>query len=304
MPTNRYFEFFPVITYGNNQVVDITKRVALLNTLEGNTFVYVPYEISENERPDQFSYRYYEDPFKSWILYLSNKVIDPYYEWYLQQNELDEFCQKKYGDSFVAQQKIKYYHNDYVQKEEITTAAFEALPSSLKVYWEPVYGMGTKILSYKRREVDWKVNTNKIISYVVNSNPNTFTIDEICDIVYEYSPGTGTYDVYGKAQVLSIDTSTNTVYMQHVSGNYATTNTITINANSYIYGTESESNTKFTDFSYVANNIPEAELSYWKAVSYYEYENDKNEYNKTINVLEASFSMTAADNLRVLMTEE
>ena len=57
----RYFEKFPVITYSNNQVVDITKRVTLLDRVSESPYVFYPYDISNAERADHFSHRYYED---------------------------------------------------------------------------------------------------------------------------------------------------------------------------------------------------------------------------------------------------
>ena len=69
----KYFEKFPVITYSNNQVVDITKRVALLERVSSNPYVFYPYEITSNERADQLSTRYYGDAYRSWIFYISNK---------------------------------------------------------------------------------------------------------------------------------------------------------------------------------------------------------------------------------------
>ena len=96
MTINRYFENFPLITYSNNQVVDITKRTTILDSIYNNADLLHVYEISEHERPDQFSSRYYDDSFKSWIVYLTNRMTDPYFEWYMGNDELDNFCIKKY----------------------------------------------------------------------------------------------------------------------------------------------------------------------------------------------------------------
>ena len=87
----RYFENFPKIQYSNNSVLDITKRVTILNSVSSNPYAFYPYELEVHERPDQFSGRYYQDPFQSWLLYLSNKIVDPYYEWYLSDDEFNNF---------------------------------------------------------------------------------------------------------------------------------------------------------------------------------------------------------------------
>ena len=293
MTINRYFENFPTVSYSNTTAVDITKRTAVLDSVSGNPYLFYPYEIVEAERPDQLSTRYYQDPYKSWILYLTNKMTDPYHEWYKQQDELDQFCIKKYGDLFNARNKIKHYRNDYLNDETISSSRFESLPQALKKYWVPSYDVNNRILEYVRRKAEWTTGTNKIVKYTLNE-ANTYVKDEIVDIYYDPNNS-------GKGQVLSVQG--NTVYIQHVSGQYFTTNTVSINANSHIYGRDSEANSTFTSFSYVANNIPEAEIVYWKEVSYYDYELEKNEFYKTISVLDSRFAKTMSDNLRNLMKE-
>lgn len=293
MTINRYFETFPLVDYSNTQVVDITKRTAVLDTIRNNSYLFYPYELAVFERPDQFSARYYDDSFKSWILYLTNKMVDPYHEWYKQPRELDEFCEKKYGDLFTAQNKIKYYRNDYTSSNTLTSQAFNALPQELKKYWIPSYGLNNQLVEYVRRPAEWTTDTNKIVKYTVTGS-NNFTKDEIIDIHYNTLN-------YGKGQVLSIQS--NTVYVKHVSGQYFTSNSAVIQANSYLYGYESNTTAIITNFYWVANSIPEAELSYWIPISYYDYEYEKNEYYKTVSVLESEYSKTICDNLRTLMKE-
>ena len=104
----RYFQKFPVISYSNTQVVDITRKAVLLSKVSANPYVYYPYEIVEEERADQFSARYYEDSYQSWVLYITNNITDPYYEWYLSEQQLVELCDKKYGSYFLAEQKTKF----------------------------------------------------------------------------------------------------------------------------------------------------------------------------------------------------
>ena len=283
----RYFENFPKIQYSNNSVLDITKRVTILNSVSSNPYAFYPYELEVHERPDQFSGRYYQDPFQSWLLYLSNKIVDPYYEWYLSDGEFNDFLEKKYGSVYAAQSKIKNYKNNWIAEETIGTSEYDALPASKKDYWQPVIGVSNQITSYFRKKLDWSVNTNKIMTYTVN-NSNGFTIDEIVNIVY--NPNTT-----GKGQVLSV--ANGILNVQHVSGTYNQNN-------GYIYGTESNSNTTFTTAVTAADNIPDDEEIYWTAVTYYDFETFKNEYNKTIRVLDNRYGGIAVRDLKNLMSNK
>ena len=117
---------------------------------------------------------------------------------------------------------------------------------------------------------------------------NKFIIDEIVNIVYD--PNTT-----GKGQVLSI--ANGILNVQHVSGTYKQNN-------GYIYGTESNSNTTFTTAVTAADNIPDDEEIYWTAVTYYDFETFKNEYNKTIRVLDNRYGGIAVRDLKNLMSNK
>lgn len=291
---DKYFDKFPIITYSNNSIVDVTKRVTLLDRVSRNPYIFYPFELSGQERADQLSNRYYRDSYKSWLIYLANKIQDPYYEWYLSEDELVEFVEKKYGSLYKAQSKIKFYRNDWESKDPISKSEYNALTPSMQKYWAPNYGVGSSILNYIRKEVDWSTNTNKIVAYAVN-NANEYIVDEICNIVLQ--------DGYlGKGQVLS---TTNTiVYLQHVYGSFINNDELTITASSELQGSESGVISTVTNISLVSSNISEEETIYWKPITYYEYETEKNEYNKSIRLIDSSQAGKAVDNLRVLLETE
>jgi hypothetical protein len=288
----RYFDKFPVITYANNQAIDITRRVTVLDKIETIPFVYYPYEITDNERADQLSARYYDDQYKSWILYIVNKIVDPYYEWYLHEREMVDFLDKKYGSYYNAQSKIKHYVNNWVDGDQLTIGGYNALTPGMQRYWEPVFGSNGRTMSYKRKQIDWKTNTNKIVQYTVSNT--SFIKDEICYINFSN-------ENYGRGQVLSV--SNNKVSVCHVSGIFVDNDDVSITSNSYIYGSESSVNTVFTSSNVVSSNIPAEEEAYWKAVTYLEFEEDKNEFNKTIRVLDNRLKQVAVDNLTDLLKE-
>lgn len=286
-----YFSKFPLISYSDSVAVDITKRVKLLDRVSGNPFAFFPYDISNGERADNFSNRYYDDPYMSWLIYLSNDIVDPYYEWYLQHNEMEEFIIKKYGSIEQAKLKIKFYRNDWENKEPLSVSGYNALSEQLKFYWKPIY-TSTAIKEYKRIEEDWTFNTNKIVAYTVSNT--SFTNDEVCDIVFSAGQ-------VGKGQV--VQSSSNTVYLKNISGTHVANSSVPITGGSYIYGKESLVNTVFTTAQVKSDNIPSEELSYYIPISYYDYEMEKNEFNRSIRVIDRDLKSVASDNLRTLMGE-
>ena len=290
MSENRYFDKFPVIEYDGSNVVDITKRTTMIEAVSNNPYIFYPYELTTYERADQFSDRYFSDSYKSWILYLSNKIVDPYYEWYLRTNEFNDFLAKKYGSIDNAISKIKYYRNDWYNSKDILVNRYDSLPASLKNYWEPVYGVNNKITSYTRKQKDYTVNTNKVVSYTVANT--SFIKNEIVTI---------NFDANNTGRGQFVHASNNVVYLQHMSGTFLQNDEVSITGSSYIYGQESEVNTAFTTATLISRNISVEEEIYWAPVTYADFENEKNEYNKTIRVLDKRLSDTITNNLKDLL---
>lgn len=297
----KYFEKFPIITYANNQAIDITKRVALMEKVSTNPYVFYPYEITSNERADQLSSRYYSDSYRSWIFYLTNKIVDPYYEWYMSENEFAEYIDKKYGSFINAQQKIIYYRNNWENaiEETITVSEYDALNDEAKLYFERIYDSNHQVAAYKRSQLDWRSNTNKVCGYQVNAVAEQFKSlksDEIVQIVFNDRQS-------GNGQFLNAANTgqSNVVVLQHMRGTFETSNDVMISNGSFIYGTESQIKLPLTEFYPISNNISDSVEEFWAPVSYYEYEIERNEYNKSIRVLDSSFREVIAENLKELM---
>jgi hypothetical protein len=289
----RYFDKFEQIQYANNVVRNITQRTVFLNTVYNDPALYYPYDIQQGERPDMIADRYYGDQYMAWILYLSNKVIDPYHDWYVDPTTFEEFIVKKYGSLANALTKIKYYRNNWYSDPapSITSSAYDNLDPALRKFYEPV-PINDVIVNnpsqYTRKKEDWTIRTNSIARYAT-ANGAGFTTTEVADVVFgPSSQGTG--------QIAFANTTT--VILENLSG-VVTTGTIT--GSSYIKGRESLTNTAFTTATSVANNIPTAETGYWSPVTLYDYETEINERNKSILVLKSQFSSGIARELKNLL---
>jgi len=289
----RYFEKFEQIQYANTIVRNITQRTAFLNTVYNNPVLYYPYDIQQGERPDMIADRYYGDQYMAWIFYLSNKVIDPYYDWYVDQTTFESFIVKKYGSLANAMTKIKYYRNNWYSDPAptITAAIFESLDPALRKFYEPVPINDVVVNNpreYTRKREDWVIRTNAVARYAT-ANGAGFTSSEVVDVVFgPSSQGTG--------QVAFANTTT--VVLENLSG-VVTTGTIT--GSSFMKGRESLTNTAFTSAVSVANNIPTAEAGYWSPVTLHDYETEVNERNKSILVLKSQFSSGIAKELKNLL---
>lgn len=303
----KYFSKFPLISYNNQLAVNITERVVIRDFPSAQAFLYYPYDMQNYERPDQLADRYLNDEFMSWIIYMSNGVTDPYYDWLIPDEVFNDYLRKKYGSIDTITTKIAYYRNNwYNDQTQITISEYNSLPdivryknnsavvhsmSSAKKYYDAVL-TGNAITSYKRKPLDDILATNKIVNYTLSSGTSNYTNNEIVNVRFAYVAES--FNTTGNGQVLSSNSTTVTI--QHTSGFVDTTPSgYTISySNSYIYGTESNSNCTISSYMTVANNILEAEAVYWSPVTVYEDEYEKNLKNKTIRLINPGVAQEVA----------
>ena len=285
----KYFEKFPIIRYNGAPIRNITERAILLNSVYNSPVFYYPYDINQGEQPDEIADRYYQDEYMGWILHITNKVVDPYYDWYIDQASFDDFIIKKYGSLKNAISKIKHYRNNwYANEGTISVSAFEGLTPTVKRFYEPIYAdvfYSITPLAYRRKQIDWKLTTNAVVQYIVNGS--NFITDEIVD-VYNNTTIIGSGQVCGKSSSLLL--------IQHTSGNVTETGAL-----HYVMGRETRVKTLYTNATLITNNIPANESTYWSPVYYYDYETEINEKNKSIQVLKKQYSSQIASELKALL---
>ena len=212
---SRYFEKFPNIYYRNSICKDLSRRISIDNNtdIQGNYDIFYPYELKSHLRPDHVSEYYYEDSELDWLVYLTNKVVDPYYEWYLNDQQFQSMLREKYESFENSIRLIKYYQNNWSNDDTSLTVSFyeNNLEQKLKKYYKPDWGMGRKIISYSRKQDDSIVNTNRIVNYDIQyQSANTFIVGEPVDFKLITS-------VIGQGQVCYAN-QTN-ILVQSVTGN-------------------------------------------------------------------------------------
>ena len=93
-----YFENFPTTIHTNKRVIDITRRVDFDRSILKDPYVFMPYVIKEEEKPEDIAYYYYDDVRFTWLVYFSVGLIDPYFQWPLSNRKFDEYIIDKYAE--------------------------------------------------------------------------------------------------------------------------------------------------------------------------------------------------------------
>lgn len=148
---SKYFRKFEVINYNDMLSINITQRTAILNSVVNNKYAFYPYTVKNGMRAEQVAERYYDSSDYVWLVYFSNNIIDPYYDWTMSQEMFNGYIASKYGSILEAKQDIRHYRvNWYADNRRLTKEQYNNLYHTLVKYWEPDIGYST----YSRKRID------------------------------------------------------------------------------------------------------------------------------------------------------
>lgn len=269
-----YFTNFPIISYNGTPTVNVLAKVKFTDIVKNMGVVFYPYTIAEGERPDIIAANYYDDPRYSWVIYLANDIVDPYYEWPMQESEFKQFILKKYGSLEKAYRQIVYWEDNWYEDDStLSVSAFNALPSYARKYFSPVLGSNNVPINYVRNELNIAAESNMTLQLAVDSS----TGFNIGDYVSQSTSGQLTASGFIKA----IDY--NNIVVQNVLGTFAAT------AGSVSALSSDTISTNLNTITTVNVAIPLEEIQYWTYVTAYDYETQLNDQKRYIRLIDKSF---------------
>ena len=130
---SRYFTYLPKVIYNDKEIVDISARANILESLKGNTLAFLNYTVKEGQRAEDIAYHYYNDIGKVWLVYLANNIIDPYSQWPLSNIDFERMLISKYaslanttGSAVISwtQNNAIHYENKADTKIKITPRTY------------------------------------------------------------------------------------------------------------------------------------------------------------------------------------
>jgi hypothetical protein len=99
----RYFNFFPKTIYSKpndssdgDVLTNIISRFSFEQSFKDNASIFYEYEIRDGDTPEIIAGKIYGDSEKHWMILNFNDIIDPNYDWPLEQRTLSKFIDAKY----------------------------------------------------------------------------------------------------------------------------------------------------------------------------------------------------------------
>mgnify|MGYP003347327585 CR=1 FL=1 len=104
----KYFENFPLVLYSFDGTVNsaslltnIFTRVEFLQSILTNYSVYYTYNMQDHDTFESIAYKYYGDPYRYWIVLFANQIIDPQWQWPMNNVVFNNYLAKKYPDTNI-----------------------------------------------------------------------------------------------------------------------------------------------------------------------------------------------------------
>jgi hypothetical protein len=278
-----FFNKMPTITYDGNLSRNIMARAKLSDSTKANSRLFLPYTTAGEDRVDTLSNQYYGSPGYTWLVWLANDTIDPYYDMALNEYDLEQYIIMKYGSIATAQRKIKHYKSNWESEPDgIAVDVYDTLINGTQKYWEPVLDSYLNVKGYRRKQEDQFLNTNRVGIITVDDS-SIFKVGE------EIQQANNS-NVYGFATY----TGDGQIGVQHLKGIFQ--------INTTIVGKESGAQAIIRAAnSFVSTTAAFDDSRYWQAVSYYDYEVDLNDKKKEIVLLDAMQKNKAEQELTRIM---
>lgn len=109
--SQEYFDNFPLIQYKNTAARNLLVRVGVRESTIKPNLLFMPLTVQHGERPDTVANDLYNISTLDWTIRLINNQVDPYFDWYLTTEQLEQFLKKKYGSLQAAYSTIVHYEN-------------------------------------------------------------------------------------------------------------------------------------------------------------------------------------------------
>lgn len=285
----QFFNKLPTISYNGTPAKNFLARGRISEKTSQNRTMYYPYTMSEDDRADILSHKYYDDADYAWLIWLTNQVVDPYYDVFLNDSDFYNYVVDKYGNIETAQTTILYYRNNWaIDESEISTETYEALPINLRKYYNALVDQYNIIYGYARRKEDWTVKTNQIVRCEIDSIDGSLSVDE--KVIQTRNSNSeivaNGYVTFSNSTVLSL---------QHISGEFET-NAAALTLTGSNGATITISSTE------VNYSIPLDEAAFWHPVTAYEHEEELNFQRKEIQLIDNRYKNEMATQFKKLMS--
>lgn len=307
-----YFTFFPDVKHTNEIIKNITLRARIHDYIRGNPRVFLPYVVEGDLRPEDVALHYYGSTRHTWLVYLSNDIIDPYHDWVMNNTDLTKYIIRKYEECAL----LYYRNNGYPTMDKPTDLQILAFTQNATI--------NENIVEYRRydnEDISISPDSYQFIPVFIpeDNDPVTLVITSRADgtplqygDVYENTVVGEKY--YWDHTTWKLVTNVNYTPQYYFSG---TENPIIVTdsrpdgsplQNGDVFkNTSTQNNFIWNGTQWVDNRIPyfnqQMVHSDWYPIRYYDWEFEQNENRRHVELIDRQYLSEIIDQLKVKINE-
>jgi hypothetical protein len=139
---SKYFNYFPKTLYTSDTehgvvVTNITSRFAFEKSYRENSAVYYEYDIQDSDTPEIIAHKMYGNSERHWIVLMMNEIVDPQYDWPLDQRTIISFINDKYSaNASVGQTGISWAQQNTHSYYKVETRTTDSTNTSIETKTE------------------------------------------------------------------------------------------------------------------------------------------------------------------------
>ena len=144
----KYFNYFPKTVYTLNSldvetVTNITSRFGFEQAFKNNSAVYYEYDVQDSDTPEIIANKFYGSSERHWAVLMINDIVDPQFDWPLDQRTIISYMNEKYSaNASVGQSGVNWaqanIHSYYKIETRTTNSTGAELQSKLEKLHEDI----------------------------------------------------------------------------------------------------------------------------------------------------------------------
>lgn len=185
----KYFNYFPKTIYtlddkGSkfDSITNIIARFGFEESLKENSAAFYKYDVKDTDTPEIIASKYYDNPERHWIVLLFNNIIDPQWDWPLDDRTFNEYVDSKYSTSEYAD----------TANTSVSGLSWAKNVSNIKTYFKVVTTTTFEKTTIEKLEVDSNTYTNTSVSN------NNYQLQDGSSVNIKVTKETQTYFDYEK----------------------------------------------------------------------------------------------------------
>jgi hypothetical protein len=187
-----YFETLPkvnTIDYKGNSILmtNLMIRSEILPSLLKNPLLFYSYDIQDGDSPEIIATKYYDNPYRYWIVLFANQMIDPQWDWPMNSSLFSTFIKNKYTPDCAI------FYN--VSESSVTSAQILSYTQSqIKYYVKTISTVDNS--TNKKNVLNYRIDFNEYRSIQENTIVKTFTTgSQVTQTVSKYTESYYDYEM-------------------------------------------------------------------------------------------------------------